>query len=434
MPTLNDTHDPARRSWVESANRPDADFPIQNLPLGVFRQSGGGARGGIAIGDMILDLAAAVAAGLFKGDAEAAARAAAGPALNPLMALGNGAASALRAAVSDLLRDRAPGRDKVERCLVPLAAAAMEMPAAIGNFTDFMCAIDHTRRMSPEGVPPACFTSLPIAYHSRATTVRISGTPLVRPNGQYRGPDGKIAFGPEPSQDFELEFGVFVGRGNEMGRPIPMAAAPDSLFGFCLVNDWSARGIQVWEGRPLGPFLGKSMMTSISPWVVTAEALRPFRAPAHPRPAGEAPLPHLSDAVDEAEGGIDIVLTAEWSTEAMRHAGTAPAVVTRTNFRDCYWTFAQMLTHHASNGCSLQPGDLLASGTVSGPTDGSRACIAELTKRGTEPLSIGGEPRAWLADGDEVTFRGRASRDGHVAIGFGECRGRVTPAVPWPAG
>jgi fumarylacetoacetase len=383
---------------------------------------------------MILDLAAAVAAGLLKGDAETAARAAAGPTLNPLMALGNGAASALRAAVSEFLRAGSSGQAKAARCLVPMADTTLELPAAIGNFTDFMCSIDHTRRLSPDGVPPPCFTTLPIAYHSRATTIRISGTPFLRPNGQYRAPDGTMKFGPEPSQDFELEFGAYVGPGNEMGEPIPMAAAPDHLFGCCLVNDWSARGIQFWESRPLGPFLGKSMMTTVSPWIVTAEALWPFRVPARPRDAKDVPLPYLADAADQAEGGLDIVLTADWSTEAMRRRGVPPETVTTTNFRDCYWTFAQMLTHHASNGCNLQTGDLLASGTVSGPTDGSRACIAELTKRGTAPIRIGGEERAWLHDGDEVTFRGCASRDGFVAIGFGECRGRIMPARPWPTG
>lgn len=437
MAALNATHDATRRSWVETANAPDTDFPIQNLPFGVFRVGGGAPRGGAAIGDRILDLAAVLEAGLLSGPAEAAARAAAGPALNPLMALGNGAASALRTALSDLLDAEGGGRSRVEamrdRLLVPMADATMELPASIGSFTDFLCSIDHTLRMSRTGELPPAFKSLPIAYHSRATSVRVSGADVVRPNGQFRKPDGTLAFGPEPAQDYELELGIVVGPGNALGQPFPIEDADERIFGFCLLNDWSARLIQGFESTPLGPFLSKSLSTTISPWVVTAEAMAPFRVPARPRDAADAPPPHLTGAEDQAEGGLDLAMEVRLTTGRMREAGGAPVRITDTNFSHCYWTVAQMLTHHASNGCNMQPGDLFGSGTISGPTDDSRACLAELTARGSEPLELpNGETRAFLEDGDEVVFRARASRDGYVPIGFGECRGRIAPAVKWP--
>lgn len=426
---LNDTHDPDRKSWVGSANRPGADFPIQNLPLGVFGDARGGLRGGMAIGDRILDLAAAVGSGLFRGDAEQAARAAMGSGLNPLMALGNDAASALRAAASDMLTEGSAARASAEPCLVPMAGATMALPATIGSFTDFLCSYDHTIRMSPNGATPPAFDRIPIAYHGRATTVSVSGTDLVRPRGQSAGPDGAVAYGPEPAQDFELELGIFVGPGNAMGAPIPIDEAHAHVFGYCLLNDWSARGIQFFESTPLGPFLGKSMMTSISPWVVTAEALAPFAAPARERVPGKEPPAHLTDAADQAGGGLDFAMFADWSTGAMRGRGAPAETVVETNFRDIYWTPAQMLCHHASNGCRLQPGDLFGSGTVSGPAQESRACLAEINEKGGRSVTVGGEARTWLEDGDEISFRARAERPGHAAIGFGVCRGTVAPCA-----
>ena len=432
MIRLNDTHDPDRGSWVASANRPGADFPIQNLPLGVFGDARGGPRGGIAIGDRILDLAAGVGAGLFSGDAEEAARAAMGAALNPLMALGGDAASALRAAACGILAEGSPARATAEPCLVAMAEATMTLPAEIGSFTDFLCSYDHVLRMSPSGAPPPAFDRLPLAYHSRATTVRVDGTPLVRPRGQFAGPDGAVVFGPERAQDFELELGVFVGPGNPTGAPIPIDEASAHVFGYCLLNDWSARGIQFFESQPLGPFLGKSTMTSISPWVITAEALAPFAAPARPRAPGGAPPAHLTSAEDQAGGGLDLVMSADWSTRAMRRKGVPAETVVETNFRDIHWTPAQMLCHHASNGCELAPGDLFGSGTVSGAARKSRACLAEINEKGEKTIRIGGEPRTWLEDGDEISFRARAERAGHAAIGFGACRGTVAPCPAWP--
>ena len=432
MVTLNDTHDPGRKSWVASANRKGNDFPIQNLPLGVFEDAGGGARGGIAIGDRILDLAAAVEAGLFRGDAQDAARAAMGPALNPIMALGNEAASALRAAACAILSEGHPARADAEPCLVAMAGAAMALPAEIGSFTDFLTSHDHMLRMSPTGEPPPAFDHVPIAYHSRATTVRVSGTPVIRPRGQFTGRDGAVVFGPEPAQDFELELGIFVGPGNPIGAPIPIGAARAHVFGYCLLNDWSARGIQFFESQPLGPFLGKSLMTSISPWVVTAEALAPFAAPARERAAGKAPPAHLTGAEDQASGSLDIAMFADWSTAAMRRRNVPAQAVVKTNFRDSYWTPAQMLCHHASNGCALRPGDLLGSGTVSGAAEDARACLAEINRKGRDTLTIGGEERIWLEDGDEISFGARAERPGHATIGFGACRGALAPCPAWP--
>ncbi len=426
---INDTHDPDRRSWVESANRPGADFPIQNLPLGVFSNGDGAARCGVAIGDRILDIAAANEAGLFPGSSKDAAVAASGTSLNPLLTLGNDAASALRKAVSNLLTEGSKDQGAANACLVAAIDYEMLLPVKIGSFTDFLCSDEHSKRMSPSGTLPPHYSGVPIAYHSRATTVRVSGTPLRRPNGQYPDFDGRVVYGPEPAQDFELELGIYVGPGNELGHPIPIGEASDHLFGYGLLNDWSARAIQFWEGQPLGPFLGKSLMTSISPWIVTAEALAPFRMPARKREADALPPRHLLDDVDQGCGGLDVELFADWSTERLRDNGADPVTVTRTNFRDSYWTPAQMLTHHTSNGCNLEPGDLFGSGTVSGADRSSWACLAELSEKGTTDIAVGDEIRRYLEDGDEITFRGRASKEGFVAIGFGECRGRVLPAV-----
>jgi fumarylacetoacetase len=424
---LNRTHDPQRRSWVESANVAGADFPMQNLPFGIFRGADGVARGGVAIGDQIVDLVRLRAAGLLKGKAAEAARAAAGPVLNPLLQLGNAHASSLRAALSDLLdaahEDRSH-RAELGTCLVPIRLATLQLPVHIGAFTDFLCSIDHTLRLR-RGVLPPAFKHLPIAYNGRATSVVVSGTAVTRPQGQFRQGEA-VTFGAEPSLDFELEVGAFVGTGNELGRPFTLADADGHTFGHCLVNDWSARGIQFFESEPLGPFLGKSFATSISPWIVTAEALLPFRVAALVRDVGDPQPAHLTSEVNSELGALDLALEAFVLTPRMRASGLEPAPVTQTSFRSMYWTFAQMLTHHASNGCNLQPGDLLASGTTSGASAASRACLAELSQLGTLPLELtNGEMRTWLEDGDEVILRAHAEHPDYVPIGFGECRGVV---------
>lgn len=441
MPKLDETHDPARRSWVESANEAGADFPIQNLPFGIFRQGSGPARGGVAIGDSIFDLGAGLRANLFSGDAKIAAEAAAGPSLNALMALGRGYATTLRQRLSELLSADAPERGRLESMrdavLVPMHSAQMLLPAMIGSFTDFMASIYHTERggraLRPDNPVPENFRYVPIAYNSRASSVRVSGEPVLRPHGQFKA-GNEVVFGPCRQLDFELELGLFVGPGNDLGEPVLIDDAASQIFGFCLVNDWSARDIQRWESMPLGPFLSKSLSTTVSPWVVTADALAPFAAPAFARPEGDpAPLPYLLAARDQAEGGLDIRLDVHVTTPRSRAEGAAPLRITETNAKHLYWTPAQLLAHHTSNGCNLGPADLLATGTVSGPTDESRACLAEITERGAKSFTLAnGEQRIFLEDGDEVIFTGRAERDGFVGIGFGECRARVAPAITWP--
>jgi fumarylacetoacetase len=446
MSELNETHDPSRRSWLEAANRSDCDFPIQNLPFGVFQRSGaehcGGEvpRGGVAIGDSIIDLRAAFAAGLFTADAATAAEAACRATLNPLMALPTPIVSSLRARLSDLLRiggaDSELFRSRASELLVPVRSVRMELPAQIGGYTDFSCSFTHMGGMRG-GEPAPIFFRFPIGYNGRASSIRPSGFPVTRPRGQWAAGapssgsmpgEGDVRFGPEPRLDFELEFAAYVGQGNTFGSSLSVDEAADRLFGYCLLNDWSARGIQMLEMGGLGPFLGKSFLTTISPWVVTDEALAPFRTARPVRRDSDLPVPrHLDGERDARVGGLNIELTADLQTADMRNQALAPERIVHTNLSHLYWTFAQMLAHHTSNGCNMQPGDLIASGTVSGPEPQGRACLAEINRRGSTPLELpGGEKRTWLEDGDELTIRGRAVREGHVAIGFGECAGRVT--------
>ena len=430
MAELNETHDGARKSWVASANAADTDFPIQNLPFGVFRRRGGEAQGGIAIGDQVFDLAVAVREGLFEGDALMTASAASESRLNQLMGMEPGLVSALRRRLSDLLRDGGPdaARTLADEVLVPMDDVIMEIPAAVGDYTDFSCSTHHMMRMGGGVVRPV-FLHLPVGYHGRASSLRVSGADVRRPLGQFAGPEGAVVYGAEPQLDFELEFAAFVGRGNALGRPIPMHEAEDHIFGYCLLNDWSARAIQFYE-TALGPFLGKSFITTISPWVVTHEAMAPFRTAAFTHPAENPPIPaHLLDTADQAAGGLQVQMEALISTAAARSRGEAPQRIVATNFRYIYWTLAQMLAHHASNGCDLRPGDLFASGTVSGPEDEAKACLMEANERGARTLTFpNGETRKWLEDGDEILIRGRASREGFASIGFGACDGRVVAA------
>lgn len=441
MQDLNPTHDPARRAWLPAAQSADTDFPLQNLPLGMFEQ-GGQIRPGVAIGDALVDLQAADAAGLFHGDAAAAVRAIDGGlnglnGLNGLMALGQSPASALRARLSELLREGGDPalRERAESLLKPLAAVTMALPCPIGDYTDFLTSYHHTARHGrfkglADPVPPV-FSALPVAYHGRASSIRVSGTPVRRPHGQWREADGRLRFGPVEALDFELELAALVGRGNELGMPVLLDQAHAHIFGYALLNDWSAKAVQWWE-QMLGPFLGKSFMTTLSPWVVTTEALAPFRSAAPVR-AGRTLLPYLDSASDRAHGGLDIALEAWLSTERMRSIGLGRVRLAATQLANLDWTFGQMLAHHTSNGCDLRPGDLLGSGTVSGEAPETRACLTEITEAGREALSLpGGEQRLWLQDGDEVTLQARASRPGFVPIGFGPCSGRIAPAIEWP--
>ena len=436
IPAIDATHDRTRRSWVASANQGNADFPIQNLPFGVFRRDAAGdhARVGVAIGEMILDVTAATRIGYFSADAVAPARACAAPALNELMALGRPAWHALRTALGNLLAAGSSAQSDADALLVPMRDADLLLPARVGDYTDFYASIHHAtnvgRMFRPDNPLLPNYKYVPIGYHGRASSLIASGRDVRRPLGQRMGADESApVFGASRSLDYECEIGAFVGTGNMMGERLTMRDASDQIFGVCLVNDWSARDIQSWEYQPLGPFLSKSFATTISPWVVTMEALAPFRSPAAPRPDGDpAPLAYLADDEDRARGGIDAVVEVSLRTRAMREKGVAPKRVSRARFADMYWTVAQMVAHHASNGCNLRPGDLLASGTISGPTRDSLGCMLELTRRGAEPLQLGGETRGFLEDGDEVILRGECVREGYVRVGFGECRGRVQSA------
>lgn len=438
MNQLNVTHDPARRSWVASANEPGADFPIQNLPFGVFERDGA-VHAGVAIGEHAVDLPALRDSGLLapESDAALACEAANDGTLNRLMSMPSRYASALRAALSDLLRSDSPQRTFVQAhadALLPrIDTLTMRLPCEVGDFTDFLTSLHHTERHGrykglADPLPPA-FKSLPIAYHGRASSLRASGGEVRRPNGQYRGADGHIAFGPAPALDFELELAAWIGAGNALAQPIAVDEAHAHIFGYSLLNDWSAKSIQ-WFEQVLGPFLGKSFHTSVSPWIVTSEALAPFRKAPAARAPGDPPLmPHLHGALDQREGGLHLALYAHLSTEKLRTSGAAPVQITHTHLDNLYWTFAQMVAHHTSNGCNLRTGDLLGSGTISGANDVSRACLTELTNAGRDPLALpSGETRIELEDGDEIVLSARAAKPGAVSIGFGECRGRIVPA------
>jgi fumarylacetoacetase len=433
---IDATHGVNRRSWVESANG-HADFPIQNLPFGIYSKGGWEPRGGVAIGDEIFDLTAALERKLFDGAARQAAEAACGPALNPLLALGTAPRVALRARLSDLLDAAGSERGRVERLRSSLlhkaADCQMHLPVRVGGFTDFYAGIHHAtnsgRMLRPDNPLMPNYKHMPVAYHARASSVRPSGTPVRRPNGQ-RKPQAAAEpdFGPSRYLDYELELGVWTGPGNALGTPIPISQARDHIAGFCLLNDWSARDIQAWEYQPLGPFLGKNFCTTVSPWIVAAEALAPFRIAQAPRSDGDPrPLDYLMDKDDQESGAFDIALEAAILSEAMRANKLAPHRLALTNARHLYWTVAQMVTHHACGGCNLEAGDLIGTGTISAPD--SVGSMLELTRGGREPVTLpSGETRRFLDDGDEVIFRALARRDGFVSIGFGECRGRVVAA------
>ena len=432
---LDATHAPTLRSWVESAQRPDTDFPIQNLPLGVAAWPDGHVAPVVAIGDQVLDLGRAHAAGLLGVLDPAIADALGAPTLNPLVALGRPALTALRAAVSRMLRADTPEGARAQAIaglVVPAAAVTMRLPVAIGDYSDFYASIDHATNVGsmfrPDQPLLPNYRHVPIGYHGRASSIVPSGTAIRRPQGQVAAnPAGPPTFAPTARLDYELEVGAVIGRGNALGAPIPLAEAEQHLAGLVLVNDWSARDVQAWEYQPLGPFLAKNFATTISPWVITLDALAPYRTAARPRGADEpAPLSYLTDAADAAQGAFAITLEVWLRSAAMRDAEMPAVRLSRGDFSTMYWTLAQMLTHHASNGCNLRPGDLLASGTVSGPTKDARGCLLELTWRGAEPITLpSGETRAFLADGDEVTLRGVCEAPGRPRLGFGACTGIV---------
>ena len=437
MPT-DQTHDPALRSWVESAHAAGADFTLQNLPIGIFEHDGE-ARAGIAIGDRVLDLRQAREGSHLDGLDPALAPAVGARTLNALFALGRPALQTLRARVSAMLRADTGEGGRARRdptLLLPQDAVTMRLPTAVGDYTDFYASIDHATNVGsmfrPDNPLLPNYKHLPIGYHGRASSIVVSGTPVRRPSGQaVAKPEGPPSFGPSARMDYELEIGAIIGAGNALGETIPLADAEAHLAGLVLVNDWSARDMQPWEYQPLGPFLAKNFATTISPWVVTLDALEPFRVPSRERAAGDpALLPYLVDAQDASRGAFAITLEVSIRTARMREAGVPAERLSQGTFARMYWTLAQMLTHHASNGCNLRSGDMLASGTISGSERTSRGCMLELAWRGTEPVTLAnGEQRAFLADGDEVILRGWCEGAGMARIGFGECRGIVLPAT-----
>lgn len=436
--TLNETHDPALRSWLDSANTSGGDFPIQNLPFAVFRRAGGDEpwRAGVAIGDAIVDLAPVHAKGLFAGEAGEAAAACGQAALNAFMAMGPRYWHALRLALSRALRQRSGDEADMKSCLVPQSEAVYALPARIGDYTDFYASVHHATRVGrlfrPDQPLLPNYKWLPIAYHGRVSSILVSGEPVRRPVGQRLPPGAAVpVLSATARLDYELEVGIFIGMGNALGEPIALDDANAHVFGLCLLNDWSAREIQGWEYQPLGPFLAKNFATSISPWIVTMEALAPYRQ-AWTRDASDPqPLPYLDSASHREQGALGIQLEAALQTSSMREQGLAPQRLSCSSFHHSYWSIAQMVAHHTVNGCNLRAGDLLGSGTQSGPEEDESGSLLELTEGGRKPLVLhNGEQRSFLEDGDTVLMRAWCDKPGAARIGFGELRGTVLPARP----
>ncbi|WP_420380999.1 fumarylacetoacetase [Novosphingobium sp.] len=431
---IDETHDGTARSWVASANG-HCDFPIQNLPFGIVSSRGSKPWAGTAIGDYVLDLHAAAAAGLLSGAAGRAVAAMAGGTLNGFFALGPAPRRDLRRQLFALLLVGSKHRAATEQLLKPLSECVACLPAQIGDYTDFFVGIHHAmnvgRVFRPDQPLLPNYKYVPIGYHGRASSVVVSGTTIKRPRGQVRpSPDAPPRYEPSRRLDYELELGLWLGEGNELGATLSVAQAHERIVGLSLLNDWSARDVQAWENQPLGPFLSKSFATTISPWVITAEALAPFRIPQPSRPPGDPqPLSYLLDAADQAGGALDIELEVTLASPAMERMGLGPATLCRSNASHMYWTAAQIVTHHASNGCNLRPGDLIGTGTISGPDALSCGALIERTRGGVEPVMLpGGESRIFIEDGDRIFLSGRCSRAGFATIGFGPCEGRIVPS------
>ena len=439
MSYLNETHDPTLKSWVASANQADNGFPIQNLPFSVFREKGSSEpfRVGVAIGDKVLDLAGLSSLKPWQGIAAEALESCNSNKLNGLMALSAEHWSALRLALSRALREGSELQSKLEPLLADRAAVEHDVPAHIGDYTDFYISVYHAtsvgKQFRPDNPLLPNYKWVPIGYHGRASTIGVSGQQFARPVGQTRPTEEGGTPGVSPSQrlDYELELGIFIGRGNEQGQRINIGDAEAHVFGLCILNDWSARDLQAWEYQPLGPFLAKNFASTISPWVVTLEALAPFRE-AFSRPADDPqPLPYLTSDANRESGAFGVELEVLLTTEKSRGQGAAPAHLSRSNFRDAYWNVAQLVTHHTVNGCKLQAGDLMGTGSLSGPTDPEGGSLLDLTSNGKQPISLPwGEERTFLQDQDEIILRARCTKDGYPTISFGECSGMVLPAIP----
>ncbi|WP_028468971.1 fumarylacetoacetase [Neptunomonas japonica] len=432
--TLNETHDLALKSWVGSANQTNSDFPIQNLPFAIFRRSGSSEefRGGVAIGDQVVDLAAVDEKALFLGEAATAAKACSQPTLNNFMGMGVAYASALRLALSRALRE---GADKsLESCLIAQSDVEFDLPATIGDYTDFYTSVHHATSVGklfrPDNPLLPNYKWVPIGYHGRSSSIGVSGQTFHRPVGQTKAPDAEApSLGPCKRLDYELELGIYIGQGNEMGDAIKLDDSDNHVFGFCLFNDWSARDIQAWEYQPLGPFLAKNFASTVSPWIVTLEAMAPFRTPWTRDAADPQPLPYLESGANREQGAFDIKLEVLIQTEKMRVENQQDKSVSLSNFSYSYWTVAQMVAHHTVNGCNLKPGDFLGSGTQSGPDYEESGSLLELSRGGKESIDLGnGESRTFLNDGDTVVLKGWCKKEGAARIGFGEVRSTVLPA------
>jgi len=441
---VDHTHDVDIDSWVGSANG-HPDFPIQNLPFGVFSptagpdRAGSGPRAGIRVGEQILDLRALSGTGLLTGSAQVAATSASGGNLNGLFSLGAEPRKALRAQVSAILTCGAAGQAQVADLLTPVEDAVLALPAAIGDYTDFYVGIHHATAVGklfrPDNPLLPNYKWVPIGYHGRASTVRPSGIPFRRPRGQLKAPEDQApSYRPSERLDLELELGIWIGTQSRQGEPVPIGHASRHVAGYCLLNDWSARDVQSWEYQPLGPFLSKNFATTVSCWVITPEALAPFRTAVPSRPAGDPdPLPYLTDAQDQQTGGLDLDLEVLLTTATMRATGIAPHPLSLSSTQHMYWSVAQLIAHHTSGGCDLRPGDLLGTGTISGPTKAGFGSLLEMTHGGRDPIALPtGESRTFLQDGDEIILRARANRPGAAPIGFGECRAVVQPAPGAP--
>jgi len=429
------THDLDARSWLASANQNGCAFPIQNLPFCVFRhaKSAESYRGGVAIGDQIIDLCALADTQIFTGDAAEGVSAGSLDSLNSLMRLGSGVLNALRRALFEAMAQGSAHQALLNKCLVPQNEAVFALPANIGDYTDFYISIHHAtaigRLFRPDNPLLPNYKWIPIGYHGRSSSIGVSGQNFRRPQGQRSSGTGSPTVGPSTRLDYELELGIFIGAGNALGTPIPIADAENHIFGLCLLNDWSARDLQGWEYQPLGPFLSKNFATSISPWIVTLPALAPFRVPFNRPESDPQPLAYLDSRENREAGGIDIRLEALIQTAKMRARGEPPQRLSETSFRHAYWSVSQLIAHHTVNGCNLRPGDLFGSGTQSGPTPAEAGSLVELSKGGTQALPIGkDEQRTFLEDGDTVIFRGWCERPGAVSIGFGELSAQVLPA------
>ncbi len=431
MSAADPTVDPALKSWVKSANS-GSDFPIQNLPIGIFSEDKGRRRPGVAIGDFIVDLPALADMGLLEGSW---VRDLAQPVLNGFFARGHRAQRELREQLSQILSDERY-RDDVEPTLIGQSEVRLHVPCLVGDYSDFYVGIHHANNVGKQFRPDQPllpnYKYVPIGYHGRASSIRASGEDVIRPNGQRKGPDEDApTYGPSRRLDYELELGLWVGQGNALGSPIPINQAAEHIAGYCLLNDWSARDVQAWEYQPLGPFLAKNFLTSISGWVVSPDALAPFRSAMPDRPAGDPPpLAYLDDSDDRATGALPIKLEATLTTEAMRGKGLAPHLLSRGSAAAAmYWSAAQIVAHHSANGCNLQPGDLIGTGTLSTDSPDGLGSLLEISQGGKAPITLeSGETRSFLEDGDEITLRAWCEGKGAVRIGFGECVGRVAPA------